>query len=1128
MEEEDDIATLSPFEIEAGTDVGYQATSTLAGTRIRTELNDVGSAIQVVTPEFLEDTGAVNNESLLVYTTNTEVGGYGGTFGGDQSAAGQENALIRPNATNRVRGLFAADNTRNFFLTDIPWDRYNVDRIDLQRGPNAILFGLGSPAGIINATTTEATFNKSSGRVDARFGSFGSWRATANYNAVLLENELAVRVAGLVSDTKFQQEPAYSEDNRYFLSGRWEPRFLKTDSITTTIKANYENGRIRSNNPRSRPPNDNTRQFFEGGRGIYDMEEAWNYDPSRPGSGVAQGGSPNYNPLVGQIFGGPNVFYDTTTQTDPSLYSVSEIQMSDNFGIGPDGSVDGNIQGFLFQRYVAPVSYADRAINQGFPYTDTLGGWKNQSLQNSEVFNFYDKLIDGPNKDEYRDFDVYNFSVGSTFFNNRAGLEFAVDHQEYTDGRNVIYNDPTISIDQNTRLADGSPNPNVGRPMLFSRANFGNRSFDSTRDSWRLTGFAEIDFRDYMDEDSFFTKLLGRHVFTGLLSSDKIEQEDVEWKRFAPDDVYATATGNSDISSNEREIQFISYIGGSALGANSLADLRLNPISGLQVPTTTSMRIFDSNWNAAGVDPAAAWTRPYDGAVLTQSENPANYVGWTNLNSRILDAKNGDLAAVTRLARKNKQEIDSYAFVWQGFLLDGVVVPTVGYRNDTAKSWSVDAPLTLPGNVPNRNDPAYDFASLEDNKVEGDGWTYSFVVHTPRQWREKLPGRTGISLFYNESSNFQPAANRVDQFGRPLGAPSGNTTDYGFVVQTLDNRLSLKVNWYESTVSGASFDPGNMWFLGAVETRSWVAAKKFEAGLTGDPAYAGQSYNYVPRSGQTPEEAVAEQTAHVNGILNNAAPDEFWSAWGAQKSETRWMNSAWDPWSEGGFVPQGLTSTADVKSEGVEIELTAQPMDNWSIALNMSQTKASNSNLAGTLKEWVEERNTVFNGPAGDIRMWSGAGTGSIKQQWNNTFYSRYQLAVQKEGTNVDELREWRMNFVTNYRFKEGFMKNFNIGGSYRFEDEVGIGYPIISGPDGDTFDIANPYMAPEEHHFDLWVGYQREFGDGKYRWRIQANVKDLGAGDSLIPVNVQPDGTAAQYRIAPSQQWWITNTLHF
>jgi len=67
---EEEIVKLSPFEVSTTRNVGYQATDTLAGTRIRTNLADVGSSIQVITKEFLVDIGATGNDSLLQYTTN--------------------------------------------------------------------------------------------------------------------------------------------------------------------------------------------------------------------------------------------------------------------------------------------------------------------------------------------------------------------------------------------------------------------------------------------------------------------------------------------------------------------------------------------------------------------------------------------------------------------------------------------------------------------------------------------------------------------------------------------------------------------------------------------------------------------------------------------------------------------------------------------------------------------------------------------------------------------------------------------------------------------------------------------------------------------------------------------------
>ena len=155
QEDDDDVVILDPFEISADEVSGYAATTTMAGTRINTQLWDIGSAISVITEEFMRDTGATNSESLLQYTTNTEVGGVAGNFTNIAGGATADEAgnFLRPHQSTRVRGLAAADNTRNFFITEVPWDGYNVERVDMQRGPNAILFGLGSPAGVINTST---------------------------------------------------------------------------------------------------------------------------------------------------------------------------------------------------------------------------------------------------------------------------------------------------------------------------------------------------------------------------------------------------------------------------------------------------------------------------------------------------------------------------------------------------------------------------------------------------------------------------------------------------------------------------------------------------------------------------------------------------------------------------------------------------------------------------------------------------------------------------------------------------------------------------------------------------------------------------------------------------------------
>jgi hypothetical protein len=196
--------TLSPFEVVAD-DTGYVATSTLGGTLIRTNLSDIGSAISVYTKEFLEDIAAFDNETLLAFTVNADVGGVRGTFVNANSQGEENDNFGNGNSNTRVRGLAAADNTTDYFKSDVPWDGYSVERIDMIRGANSLLFGLGSPAGIINATQMRAT-NRNRGRMTLRVDEHGTRRVSLEMNRVLRPNELSARLALLSDHTKYQQD----------------------------------------------------------------------------------------------------------------------------------------------------------------------------------------------------------------------------------------------------------------------------------------------------------------------------------------------------------------------------------------------------------------------------------------------------------------------------------------------------------------------------------------------------------------------------------------------------------------------------------------------------------------------------------------------------------------------------------------------------------------------------------------------------------------------------------------------------------------------------------------------------------------------------------------------------------
>ena len=1132
VEDEGEIYEMSPFVVDSSENVGYLATNTLAGTRLNTELKDVGSAISVVTAEFMQDTGAVNNETLLVYTLSTEVAGIDGNFTNVPSSGSfsyqSAATFLTPHESTRVRGLSAADNTRNYFITDIPWDGFNVDRVDLQRGPNSILFGLGSPAGIINTALKTANFSKNAGELSARIGRWGSYRGTIDYNHVVLDNELAVRVAALTSKTKYQQKPAFADDDRYYVAATYEPKFLKMGSSRTTISVNAEVGEITSNRPRTVTPGDNiTPWFTEMNKLTIDPYDNMDQDSKRPNSAwehdtYSDGTlNPNYSPWIGnwgQLYGGVLAIWDDVNSSTMAQYFAEPEHTR---GHTPHTDANGNVldvAGVSPAQFRTIIPYHMAAQNLGLPNAND-GVYKNQHLLDASIYDFYNKLIDGDNKRESQEWDSFNFTLSQGFLDEKVGIEFVYDDQNYSNEilRLLANERQNIYIDIQSTLPDGSPNPNVGRPFVTDSGRYGNGYSESQRESYRVTAYADIDIGDLLKKENLLTRILGRHILTGAYSSQERRQYREEFQRYASSADFGNLIGYSSYEENDRQINTVHYLGESLINASTAVGANIPNIQAIQKPQDGQVWVFDTHWNATGVDFNAPWTNPRTGLStrgtrdLVQGDNPDNYVGWTSVAFDVLDATNPDERPYTLTnATRIKDIVDSKVFVWQSYFWDGAIVGTFGYREDTAKNWSITAPKNADRTV-NMDD--FSISGDENSRQEGNTTSYSVVAHIS----ELLPDNMlpfNFSVFYNDAKNFQPAAGRVDILNNPLPAPSGSTKDYGFMISTKDNRYAARFNWYETEVLFDSNDAiANIhWAIGIPENWAHAFATRYRDGLL----------SFSPKDGMSPEETALLQAAAVEAWFANP-PTAIIEAWGGDLSDESLHANA-----QTTNPPSGMTATGDTVSKGLEIELIANPLDNLRLSLNVAKTEAMQKNVGGSFVDYVEERLEYYRTtPAGEMRIWWGGGD-SILQDWTNRFLGQYEIMKVLENTTTPELRKWRANFVANYSFDDGTLKGTNIGGGIRWQDKVAIGYPIIPRAEGGVdYDIDNPYYGPARTEYDFWAGYERQLTE-KIHWRLQLNIRNAFGKEEIIPISTQPDGSTAAARIAPNMSWEITNTFSF
>jgi hypothetical protein len=1214
----EEVLVLSPFEVTADEDSGYVATSTLAGTRIRTDLKDVGSAISVITKEFMKDIGATDNGTLLQYTTNAEVAGTRGTYAGlgNGTTVDETGTLRAPLGAQRVRGLASADNTRDFFTTDIPWDGYNVDRIDIQRGPNSILFGLGSPAGIVNASLNGAGF-RNRGSLEYRFGSYDSQRASLDVNQVLIKDVLAIRFDGLYNRERYQQDPAFQDDKRVYGALRFDPQ-LFGPSFRTSLKVKYENGEIEANRPRNIPPMDSITPWF---RPI-------NLDPNNLNGGLGKltiangyvaGSAPSatINPWLGGVGIGqqhPLWVIDGSTNQLYRIYGGFVNTGALNAAGVPQGA-GTNLVGQRYADLFTSIGSFSQYANNARLTNSQYGQYRNMSLTDPTVFDFYNNLIDGPTKNEWEGWDAYNVDLSQTAFDDRLGVQLTYDRQKYNRGGQALLGNPSIGIDilQNwqdyvvgpTNANNASvANSNFGRPYVVGGPGRGN-SYESDRKYLRASLFGELRANDFLERDGFLAKLLGKHRFNGVYSNEKYFTENRSWQMHANSAAYAAfkLQGNPDGLTNLPPVALI-YLGPSLASASTASGAYIPGIQSAVTLQDGNIYQFDSTWkNPTGVNLADAWNVPanlqpfFNGnpvinpttglpyAQLTQVSNPANYVGWNNnFHNELLRYNNGEDLSLVTTAAKSLRQTKSYAGSWQAFLWNDAVVATAGWRFDEVQSKSVSAsPLSgaAARGALNLNPSVYKLPdafpisqTFKDHSTAG-----GVVVHLNRLFsRDVLP--INLSLSYNKSNNFQVTDLRRDIYGNSIPNPTGQTKEYGVLLATKDGKYSLRAIKYETALAGASTQLDNGGIFGTIrDALNWRNIKVYymsayawnTAGQTNLTPYTGQRYLWDPvyvdnttgrpvasgnlASGpansrlETVTEANTRRDASIKAINDMQvwlADKGYFQAWNYGVGPTTQAalqtrgeyeanpkqpdpNSVYDYRSAP--LMQGFAVTADTLSEGYEFEFTANPLPNWRIAFNASKTTAVRNNVGGpVLDELVAYMDTLMAGPAGDLVRFNSdySASNELRQAWN-PWRGQYTLLKLQENTAASELRKWRYNVVTNYTFREGFFKNVSVGGSYRWQDKVVIGYPLVPGTGGlASFDLTKPYYGPAEDAIDLWAGYERKIND-RINWRIQLNVRNVGDGEGVIPISVQPDGrTWASVRIKPTQEWFVTNSFSF
>jgi outer membrane receptor protein involved in Fe transport len=741
---------LSPFVIHSSKDNGYVATQTLVGTRINTSLADLGSSISVYTKDFVSDIGVTNVNDLMVYATGMEAAGAFGNYSG--ASIGSDNVvsgatLSSPQTAMRTRGLATPDRTRGLFSTNVLADAYNIENVTVSRGANSILFGIGSPAGVVESTPISPVLGRNFGKAELRLDRHGSHRTILEYNRALIPAKLALRFALLDDQQEFTQRPAYEHKKRAFGTVAYEP------FKSTSLRVNFESGTTRASRPLTVLPLNATTQWLAAGTPAYDWRV---YDNPGQGGVDAWNSRPASVDNV-QIFTMVGFAYPNNTGT-AAPYSF-QTTIFENVQNGPNPIINRDGVG---DRIRFPAGAA-------LPLNPPTGT-RYQGFVDNSAFDFTHSQIDQTGRQGER-FNVLNLAVEQRFWQNRMGVELAFNHESFVQwSRNPFFatgNTNYILVDPNKALPEGQDNPNFGRVYAvgYSQASF--RRIESDARAFRATGYAKYNFAD-LESRWKSARWLGHHSLTLLREQTKGKSVSGA-THLASEGPAATAVGGANINGFNHYVPAIVYIGDSVYGKSSLAGANLQPI---RIPEMKNGDSFQTTY----WDPTA---QTISTATTTMHE-------------------------INESASGQRSKNTATAAVLQSYFLADHLVTTFGVRKDqnygsTAQYlWDANRPYALPPGLAN--------AAIPDVAETGSGTTrsYSVVAKVPNKLLGLFPSAE-LRLFYNQSENFQPSGTRITPFGSPIPNTSGTTKEYGPNLSLFDGKLSVKVAHYETAVNNAPF-----------------------------------------------------------------------------------------------------------------------------------------------------------------------------------------------------------------------------------------------------------------------------------------------------------------------------------
>jgi hypothetical protein len=1059
-----DVVQLSPFQVTSDNDKGYYAGNTLSGTRLNSKLEDLGASITVVTKQQMEDFALLDVNDIFLYEASTEGTGNFTSFEVDRNGVVIDNVAANPNTANRIRGITSANLSRGNYNVSgrVPLDPIDMDAVEINRGPNSGIFGLGNASGTVNIIPAQANLLRETTRLETRADSYGSTRLSLDFNRPLLKNKLAVRASAVFQQDEFQRKPSVARSKRY--NGMMTYRPLKDTTIRGSIQY-YESFDRR---PNAILPRDGISYWEQSGR------PTWNGYTST----VTRNGVSTVVPYT-------NNQATETTALGPGLESGgTNLYARPSLFINPDGTLGlwmvnresstDPTAGPTFGQPTPDRQQSNHRLVESQPPPKLGPLWATApSITDKGIYDWSSVNLAAPNWRQTRN-RTFNVELEQLFHpsaNQLIGLQLGWNREEGTSyNRSFIGqsgNSPMIVyIDVNEVLPDGNPNPYFLRPYMNSVEPTASRS-PISRDTFR----GQLAYQLTLSQQKNLFRWFGDHTLSA----------------------YAEYKNNYSISYGYRDaiVDQHAWIPDGSARANGITAAR------------GYYRYYVGDAKGDNIDTNPPDWRGLSGAYPFRWYNAVTNQ-WVNENATIGEAYQGGNFWVRNL-------IKTQGAVVQSHFLNDRIVTTFGVRKDQNYNRNSTRASVAPDGIGlSRTDRTW-----AENWIRREGRTKTGgVVAKPLRnwgWLDRTADRGGftgwaadalrsVDIYYNRSDSFLPSTAAHNLIGETLPDPGGTGKDYGIGLAFWNNKLYIKFNQYETVQTNSRVGDA-----GTIASRaSRIDFSNTSGGSDRFNLYRNE-LAWVPLThpGLTPAQ-LATEVANQMGL-----PEDFL----AKQNELPISDTS-DVTSKGKEIEVNYNPNRYFRGK---MTVTQQE------TVDNHLSPAIQKYIDERMPIWKKIVDPTSNTPWWTTKY---GGTspedfylGSVLAPYKLAVANEGKTKSQIRKWRVNALGTLQLSA---FNSSNRILQRLSVSGAVRWEDKASIGYTTLPN-DPNTYDPNGALYDKAHAYFDAGISYNQKIYHDRIAMKVQLNGRNVTEGGRLQPVAALPNGQPHSFRIIDPRLFILT-----